>query len=768
MESSRTLPKLKTQQKWKENNKYLTFSKDKMWCSLCAKYEDEIKSCKNFNPMFITGSNNFRLSTVKCHTGSEMHEKSLLIRDKEEAEKAGKKYIKTITPTGPTAIGKSLQNTNKLQEKDRDYLKRLFEVSYFIAMKGRPYSDFEDMLKLEKLHGVKFSETNAYEHNNACKTFIAFCSKSVFEKSVKAKLLRANFVSVLCDGSTDSSVIEKECVYVIFLDPDSFTPLCSFLSLQDPKSQDSSGIKEAIEKAFLDNGLETILDRMVFLSADGASVNAGGNTGLIVLLRQRCPWLVFVWCLSHRLELAMKHALKDLIEPIEKCLMNLYYLYEKSSKKTREIKDLYDMLKEILEFQNGVVKPHRAAGTRWIAHKLSALDNMLDKFGLYLSHLENIIADTSKKTDKATLEGKRRQLVSANIVLLGSVFFDLLEPARQFSLFSQKDNITLNEVTEVLEGTRKQYEQLLKKFTEEPDSVFKLPRLAQTLEKIEQCPLFKFHKFQGIKLTNFTQHRASLPSKSVQICEKLVATLNQYFQEFKEPEVAIENESLLNVPGANDKTDDKLLFHIAKVMTTSAWATEECISNLVSSMKFIYHHFSAHPILKPLNEMTLETEFVQLVEHAKNYHTVAKVRPLELWKVLFSSMKTTGRFDNIFLLVELCLVAPYANAKVERFFNYLKIIKTDWRSSLGATSLEHLLRIRVEGPDLQNFSENFCADAISLWWSAKQRRLQQGKRCYPKRKVETSKRQKFDNEFLRDFLTNYNDDDEEESEDYQQ
>ena len=101
----------------------------------------------------------------------------------------------------------------------------------------------------------------------------------------------------------------------------------------------------------------------------------------------------------------------------------------------------------------------------------------------------------------------------------------------------------------MLEGTRKQYEQLLKKFTEEPDSVFKLPRLAQTLEKIEQCPLFKFHKFQGIKLTNFTQHRASLPSKSVQICEKLVATLNQYFQEFKEPEVAIENESLLNVPG---------------------------------------------------------------------------------------------------------------------------------------------------------------------------------------------------------------------------
>ena len=164
------------------------------------------------------------------------------------------------------------------------------------------------------------------------------------------------------------------------------------------------------------------MDKIVFLASDGASVNAGGNRGLVVLLREDYPWIVFVWCVSHRLELAIKHALKELIEPIDTCLTNLYYMYEKSSKKTREIKILHDLLKEVLEFESDVVKPHRASGTRWIAHKLMALENMLDKFGMYLSHLENVIADTSKKTDKATLEGKRRQLVCANVVLLGSVF----------------------------------------------------------------------------------------------------------------------------------------------------------------------------------------------------------------------------------------------------------------------------------------------------------------------------------------------------------
>ena len=55
---------------------------------------------------------------------------------------------------------------------------------------------------------------------------------------------------------------------------------------------------------------------------------------------------------------------------------------------------------------------------------------MLDKYGLYMQHFENIIADTSKKTDKAKLEGKRRQLQMAETLVFGALFFNLLEPAK--------------------------------------------------------------------------------------------------------------------------------------------------------------------------------------------------------------------------------------------------------------------------------------------------------------------------------------------------
>ena len=73
--------------------------------------------------------------------------------------------------------------------------------------------------------------------------------------------------------------------------------------------------------------------------------------------------------------------------------------------------------------------------------------------------------------------------------------------------------------------------------------------------------------------------------------------------------------------------------------------------------------------------MILETEFLQLVEHAKRRHPVANLRPVDLWKILHSTMKSTGRFDNIFLLIELCLAAPYANAQVEHHKIPRKVIK---------------------------------------------------------------------------------------------
>ena len=81
---------------------------------------------------------------------------------------------------------------------------------------------------------------------------------------MKKKLLKSNFISILCNGSKDLLVIEKECIYVQFVEPSSMAINVALLSLRDLPSQDASDIYEAIKKAFPEVGLETCLDKIVF------------------------------------------------------------------------------------------------------------------------------------------------------------------------------------------------------------------------------------------------------------------------------------------------------------------------------------------------------------------------------------------------------------------------------------------------------------------------------------------------------------------------
>ena len=92
-----------------------------------------------------------------------------------------------------------------------------------------------------------------------------------------------------------------------------------------------------------------------------------------------------------------KAEIKDILEPIDICFRKLYHLKEKFSKKTRGLKVLNKVFKYLYVIQNRVADPHCAAGTRWIAHKLFALESMLDKFGMCLSHFGNIISDSEDR-----------------------------------------------------------------------------------------------------------------------------------------------------------------------------------------------------------------------------------------------------------------------------------------------------------------------------------------------------------------------------------
>ena len=79
----------------------------------------------------------------------------------------------------------------------------------------------------------------------------------------------ANFLGVLCDGSTDEGITEQEVVYVILIDHESNLPalklfhiIAAFVSQHAPglnQAVTDSLLKQAITDSFKDDSLESAL-----------------------------------------------------------------------------------------------------------------------------------------------------------------------------------------------------------------------------------------------------------------------------------------------------------------------------------------------------------------------------------------------------------------------------------------------------------------------------------------------------------------------------
>ena len=148
-------------------------------------------------------------------------------------------------------------------------------------------------------------------------------------------------------------------------------------------------------------------------------------------LHAALPWLFWAWCYTHRLELACKNAFSShLFKDIDEMLLRLYYLYEKSPKKCRELSDFMDDLKEVFEFpENGGKLPVRAHGSRWISYKRKALQRFVDRYGAYLKHLARLVEDKSiKSTDRQRLKGYMLKWREARMLIGSALYTNALKP----------------------------------------------------------------------------------------------------------------------------------------------------------------------------------------------------------------------------------------------------------------------------------------------------------------------------------------------------
>ena len=404
---------------------------------------------KNFSIAWAKGSTNLKISNVIDHAKSDVHIASMAHFRDETTRAAGESPLMTST------IGRSLVT---LDSTTRVRMNHKFDVCFVMAKEGIAFAKYPSILALESRHGVNFGA--AYSTPESAKSFTGYIAESqrqAFLNTVSGPSSYGRFYSFLMDGSMDAGNLEDELVVLLFYCKDDsaqvITSRTLYLSVLIPQSSNADGLLVCLGDALTIMGIDNILDEksvvnverkpvLVGGGTDGASVNIARHNGLKGQIQNAIPWFYWCWCYAHRLELACKDGFcSPLFVSIQEMLLRLYYIYEKSSKKSRELADIVQDLREVYEFPKGGDLPIRCHRTRWIAFKRKALQRILDRYGAYIAHLTTLAQDHSlKSADQARLTGYLRNWKKARFLIGSAMYIDAMKPVFYLSLTLQKED----------------------------------------------------------------------------------------------------------------------------------------------------------------------------------------------------------------------------------------------------------------------------------------------------------------------------------------
>lgn len=180
---------------------------------------------------------------------------------------------------------------------------------------------------------------------------------------------------------------------------------------------------------------------MIGFGSDGASVMMGERSGVIELLKRegQAEWILSVWCLAHRLELALKDCFKGtFMDNVTETLTLIYYFYKGSAKRNKEVAEVAEIMEEHF------VKPEKANGTRWVDHKLRSATKLIKNWKLTVIHLQSYIEDkTNKSEDRAKSKGILKKILQYKLVWFLHFLKDILSEVTNVSLLLQREDITL-------------------------------------------------------------------------------------------------------------------------------------------------------------------------------------------------------------------------------------------------------------------------------------------------------------------------------------
>lgn len=128
-----------------------------------------------------------------------------------------------------TPLGRA---TATAEKEECQRVSKLVDIAYTLAKEELPFSKYPKIAELELRHGVKLG--NSFVHEVKCKEFMDIIV-TLMEEEVLELARSASYVTVLMDGSTDVTNVEKELMYIMFVNSKTGVIEIRFLGLKDVK-----------------------------------------------------------------------------------------------------------------------------------------------------------------------------------------------------------------------------------------------------------------------------------------------------------------------------------------------------------------------------------------------------------------------------------------------------------------------------------------------------------------------------------------------------
>ena len=382
---------------------------------------------------FFIGSTNFRIDPIKKHNLSRQR----IACVRAEEMRAGPVNVEI------TKIGAGLLS---LHSKERQRYQYLFRTAYTVAKKCKPFLDYEYICEVQQANDVDLGKN--YLRNKSAALFTKNIADDLRCKTAD-NLKQCHYLSVICDGSTDLTVVEQEVVMVRYIDLTTCRPvtrLAALIELEHPHADGVyTALKDGLRRVISEQPEDTLRlcthgANIVCRNFDGAAVMMGARNGVKAKLVRDYPCAVVIHCVAHKLELGILDAVKAVpyLAEFEASIKEIFKMYWYSPKRQRELKQVASTLDEELKSFSDIKQ------VRWVASKERALKAILQNLSSLAAHQEHMVVGAGNSSEeKSRARGILDTILSLRFIFWIHMMLDFLAIVTKVSRKFQQNDIVL-------------------------------------------------------------------------------------------------------------------------------------------------------------------------------------------------------------------------------------------------------------------------------------------------------------------------------------